>query len=355
MNPSLRPVVESLPTFKPGPPVVSPSGETFPLGANESPDGPLPSVAAAIAAAAADANRYPDYTSAELVGAIAEHLGVAAAQVAVGCGSVGVIANLLAAVAEPGGEVVHAWRSFEAYPTLTKLAGMTPVPVPLRDERHDLAAMAAAVTPRTRAVIVCNPNNPTGTAVGRAELESFLDGLPPEVLVLLDEAYVEYVRDRGSPNGVELLAGRPSLAVVRTFSKAHGLAGLRVGYVVADHRVAAAARTAGLSFGVNKIAQAAAVASLRAYEELSARVEVTVKEADRVRTALLDQGRLVPETEANFVWLRLGDDTSAFAATCAAAGVAVRAFPGEGVRVSIGDSRANDAFLAAAEEHTRCT
>ncbi|MGW6445206.1 histidinol-phosphate transaminase [Lentzea sp. NPDC055074] len=350
----IRPVVESLPTFKPGPPVVSPSGETFLLAANESGDGPLPSVTAAISRAAADVHRYPDYTSAELVGEIASSLGVGTGQVAVGCGSCGVIANLLSAVEEPGGEVVFPWRSFEAYPTMTKLAGMNPVPVPLLDERHDLPAMAAAVTPRTRAVIVCNPNNPTGTSVRRAELESFLDSLPPDLPVLLDEAYFEYVRDRESPDGLTLLAGRPSLAVVRTFSKAHGLAGLRVGYLVADERLAGAVRTASLSFGVNRIAQAAAVASLRAGDELTARVEATVKELARVRAALLDQGRTVPESEANFVWLPLGEESVAFAATCAAAGVAVRAFPGEGVRVSIGDTRANDAFLAAAEHHSRC-
>jgi histidinol-phosphate aminotransferase len=351
VHPRLRSVVESLPTYRPGPPAVSPSGETFLLGANESPDGPLPSVAAAIAAASAQANRYPDYASTELVGAIADHLGVEAVQVAVGCGSVGVIGNLLSAAAEPGGEVVYAWRSFEAYPTLTKLAGMTPVPVPLRAERHDLTAMAAAVTDRTRAVLVCSPNNPTGTVVHRAELASFLNDLPPRVLVLLDEAYLEYVRDRESPDGLDLLGGHPSLAVVRTFSKAHGLAGLRVGYTVAGPRVAAAARTAGLSFAVNRIAQAAAVASLRAGDELRARVEATVKERARVRSALLDLGATVPDSEANFVWLPLGEDTAAFAATCAAAGVAVRAFPGEGVRVSIGDRRANDAFLAAARNH----
>ena len=350
MNPKLRPVVESLPTFRPGPPVVSPSGETFLLGANESPDSPLPSVVAAMFVAATTANRYPDYTSGELVDAIAGHLGVRPGQVTVGCGSVGVIGNLLSAVAEPGGEVVYAWRSFEAYPTLTKLTGMTPAPVPLRDERHDLAAMAAAVTDRTRAVLVCNPNNPTGTVVRRADLESFLDDLPPDVLVLLDEAYVEYVRDAESPNGLDLLAGRPSLAVVRTFSKAHGLAGLRVGYAIADERVAAAARTTGLSFAVNRIAQAAAVASLRAGDELDARVEATVKELARVRAALMDRGWTVPESEANFVWLRLGEDTAVFAAACAAAGVAVRAFPGEGVRVSIGDPHANDEFLAAVRE-----
>ncbi|PPK65663.1 histidinol-phosphate transaminase [Actinokineospora auranticolor] len=352
VHPRLRPVVESMPTYRPGPKVAAPSGEMFLLGANESPDGPLPPVAAAIAAAAAGANRYPDYASTELVNTLADTLGVPAAQVAVGCGSVGVVGNLLSAAAEPGGQVVYAWRSFEAYPTLTRLAGMSPVPVPLRDDRHDLTAMAAAVTDQTRAVLVCNPNNPTGTVVHRRELESFLDDLPPEVLVLLDEAYVEYVRDRESPDGLDLLAGRPSLAVVRTFSKAYGLAGLRVGYAVADERVARAARTTGLSFAVNRIAQAAAVASLRAGDELTARVETTVKEVGRVRSALLDLGLPVPASEGNFVWLGLGADTAAFTSACAAAGVAVRAFPGEGVRVSIGDTRANNAFLAAAWEYT---
>ncbi|WP_425434404.1 histidinol-phosphate transaminase [Lentzea fradiae] len=344
----MRPVVESLVTFQPGPPVVSPSGETFPLAANESPYGPLPSVAAAISRAAAQAHRYPDYTSGELVGVLATTLGVPPAQVAAGCGSCGVIADLLSAVEEPGGEVVFAWRSFESYPKMIKLAGMTPVPVPLLDGRHDLAAMAAAVTPRTRAVIVCNPNNPTGSVVRRAELESFLDSLPPDVLVLLDEAYVDYVRDPEVPDGLDLLPGRPSLAVVRTFSKAHGLAGLRVGYAVAGERLAKAARTASLSFGVSGIAQQAAVASLLAADELAARVETTVKESARVRAALLDLRLPVPESEANFLWLPLGDESAAFAATCAAAGVAVRAFPGEGVRVTIGTERENDEFLAAA-------
>ncbi|MGL5859398.1 MAG: histidinol-phosphate transaminase [Angustibacter sp.] len=351
MSPRLRAVLESVPTYTPGPPVASPRGETFRLAANESPTGPVPSVAAAIAASASQAHRYPDYAATDLVDAIAARLGVPAAWVAVGCGSSGVIASLISAVAEPDAEVVYAWRSFEAYPTMTRLAGMRPVPVPLRDERHDLPAMAAAVTSQTRAVIVCNPNNPTGTVVHRAELEAFLDDLPADVLVLLDEAYVEYVHDPWSPDGVELLPDHPSMAVVRTFSKAHGLAGLRVGYAVAHEPVARAARTTRLPFGVNAVAQAAAVASLRATRELQARVEATVKEAARVRGGLRDLGWDVPETEANFVWLRLGAGTAPFTETCATSGVALRAFPGEGVRVTIGDRRSNDVFLAAARAH----
>jgi histidinol-phosphate aminotransferase len=224
------------------------------------------------------------------------------------------------------------------------------VTVPLRDERHDLPAMAAAVTARTRLIIVCNPNNPTGTVVRRTELESFLDSVPGDCLVVLDEAYREYVRDPDVPDGLSLAVDRPNVVVLRTFSKAFGLAGLRVGYLVGHPEVAAQVRKTRLPYTVNHLAQVAASASLRVRDELSARVEQTVKERERVRTALLDAGFTVPESDANLLWLRLGDDSAAFGARCAAHGVNVRAYPGEGVRVSIGDTGANDAFLAAAHD-----
>jgi histidinol-phosphate aminotransferase len=305
-------------------------------------------VVEAIAEAARSVNQYPDNGATALIEAIAARFGVPAQHVAVGCGSVGVTQQLLEAVGEPGSEVIYAWRSFEAYPPLADLAAAESVRVPLRDETHDLAAMAAAITPRTRLIFVCNPNNPTGTVVHRAELEAFLDQVPEDCLVVLDEAYHEYVRDEAVPDGLTLYPDRPNLAVLRTFSKAYGLAGLRTGFMIAHEPVAAAARATMLPFAVNRIAQAAAIASLAAEAELLERVELTVKERTRVREALIADGWTVPPTEANFVWLRLGQHTVPFAAACEAEGIAVRPYAPDGVRISIGDTEANDALLAVA-------
>ena len=301
-----------------------------------------------IAEAARSVNRYPDNGARVLIEAIAAKFAVPPQHVAVGCGSVGVAQQLLEAVGEPGAEVIYAWRSFEAYPTLSDLAAAHSVRVPLGGETHDLAAMAAAITPRTRLIFVCNPNNPTGTVVHAAELDAFLDQVPADCLVVLDEAYREYIRDEAVPDGVDLYRNRPNVAVLRTFSKAYGLAGLRTGFMIAHQPVAAAVRMTMLPFSVNSIAQAAAVASLAAEEELFERVELTVKERTRVREALVADGWAVPPTEANFVWLRLGEHTLDFAAACFDEGIAIRPFAGEGARVSIGDAEANDAFLAVA-------
>jgi histidinol-phosphate aminotransferase len=348
-TPRFRSVLDRFVAYKPGKVVVSPEGRSFKLSSNESPEGPLPSVLDAIGEAARNINRYPDNNATALTEAIASFCGVPADHVAVGCGSVGMTQMLLEAVAEPGAEVVYAWRSFEAYPLLVSLSGATGVQVDLKDETHDLAAMADAITDRTRLVFVCNPNNPTGTAVGRAAIEAFLDRVPADCLVVLDEAYREYIRDEEVPDGLTLYGERPNLAILRTFSKAYGLAGLRIGYLVAHPEVAGAIRKTFLPFSVNSVAQAAGIASLEATDELLERVENTVKERDRVRGALLADGWTVPPTEANFVWLRLGDRTMEFSAACDAQGVSVRPFDGEGARVSIGSPEENDAFLAVAK------
>ena len=347
-SPRFRSVLDSFPVYRPGRTPVSATGKTHKLSSNESPYAPLPSVVDVIAEAARSVNRYPDNGAQALTQAIAAGFGVPPQHVAVGCGSVGVAQQLLEAVGEPGAEVVYAWRSFEAYPTLADLAAAESVLVPLRDETHDLAAMADAITPRTRLVFVCNPNNPTGTVVHAAELTDFLDRVPADCLIVLDEAYHEYIRDEAVPDGVTLYRDRPNVAVLRTFSKAYGLAGLRTGFLIAHEPVAAAVRLTMLPFCVNSIAQAAAVASLAAADELLERVEFTGKERTRVREALVADGWTIPPTEANFVWLRLGERTGAFAAACEAEGVAVRPFGGEGARVSIGDVADNDAFLAIA-------
>jgi len=261
--------------------------------------------------------------------------------------------QLLEAVGEPGAQVIYAWRSFEAYPLLADLAGAQSVRVPLRGEAHDLAAMAGAITRHTRLIFVCNPNNPTGTVVRRAELAGFLDRVPADCLVVLDEAYTEYVRDPDVPDGLALYRDRPNVAVLRTFSKAYGLAGLRVGFLVGHPPVAAAARKTMLPFAVNSLAQVAAVASLAAEAELLERVDIVVRERDRVRGALLEQGWTVPPTEANFVWLGLGSDTADFAAACERSGISVRPFGAEGARVTIGDREANDALLEVARNYPR--
>jgi histidinol-phosphate aminotransferase len=333
--------------------VANAAGQSFKLASNESPFGPLPSVAKAIAAASAEINWYPDNTAEALTEAIARRYDVPPAHIALGCGSVGVAQQLLAAAAEPGTEVLYAWRSFEAYPILVTLTGATDVRVPLKDETHDLAAMADAITPRTRVIFVCNPNNPTGTVVRTGELAEFLGRVPPDCLVALDEAYADYVRDPGVPNGIDLYRDHPNLAVLRTFSKAHGLAGLRVGFLIGQEQIASAVRTTMLPFSVNSLAQTAAIASLAAEAELHDRVDLAVKERARVRDELLAQGWTVPPTEANFVWLRLGADTQDFAAACADAGISIRPFGDEGARISVGTPEANDAFLAVARAYPR--
>jgi histidinol-phosphate aminotransferase len=352
-SPRFRSVLDQFAPYKPGRRVANAAGQSFKLASNECPFGPLPSVARAITEAAAGVNWYPDNAAEALTEAIARRYDVPPAHIALGCGSVGVAQQLLVAAAEQGAEVLYAWRSFEAYPILVPLTGASDVRVPLKDETHDLAAMADAITPRTRVIFVCNPNNPTGTVVRTGEFAEFLARVPPDCLVVLDEAYADYVRDPGVPNGIDLYRDHPNLAVLRTFSKAHGLAGLRVGFLVGQEPVASAVRTTMLPFSVNSLAQTAAIASLAAEAELHERVDLAVKERARVRDELLAQGWTVPPTEANFVWLRLGADTQDFAAACADAGISIRPFGDEGARISMGMPEADDEFLAVARAYPR--
>jgi histidinol-phosphate aminotransferase len=348
-GPRIRPELADVPAYKAGRP--APDG-AFKVSSNENPYPPLPSVLAVLGQAAAEVNRYPDFASTRLVDAIATRFAVPAGDVAVGTGSVGVAQQLVQSVVGAGDEVVFAWRSFEAYPIISRVDGATAVTVPLTDDdRHDLPAMAAAVTARTRLVFVCNPNNPTSTAVRGDELDTFLRSVPSDVLVVLDEAYREFGRDPLVPDGLDLYRTHPNVCVLRTFSKAYGLAALRVGFVVAHADVAGAVRKTAVPFGVSSLAEAAAVASLAAEDELLERVDSIVAERERVQTALREQGWSVPSSQANFVWLRLGERTAEFAAACAEAGVVVRPFEGEGVRVTIGEPEASDLFLAVAAKH----
>ncbi|GGF46100.1 putative phenylalanine aminotransferase [Marmoricola endophyticus] len=323
---------------------------TYKLSSNENPFPPLPGIEEAVARAAARMNRYPDAGSTALYAALAARLGVATEQLAAGTGSVAVLYHLLQAFCDPGDRVVTAWRSFEAYPIAIGINAAEPVQVPLTaDGRHDLDAMAAAAAePRTKVVVLCTPNNPTGPALTHGEVEDFLARVPGEVLVVVDEAYREFVRLEGAVDGVALLAEHPNVVVMRTFAKAYGLAGLRVGYAVAHPDVAAAIRACALPFGVSAPAQAAAVAALEHEAELMERVEAIVTERERVVEALTAQGWDLPETHANFVWLATGERTADLVTAAEEAGIVLRPFAGEGVRASIGEREANDRLVEVA-------
>jgi histidinol-phosphate aminotransferase len=348
----LRQALEAVPAYKPGKPAGVREGvKAYKISSNENPYPPLPSVLQVVADAATAMNRYPDMAVSELTGALAQRLGVPTEHIATGTGSVGVLAQMIAATCDPGDEVIYPWRSFEAYPVVVAIAGAVSVQVPLDARaRHDLAAMAAAITSRTRLILVCTPNNPTGPVVYQDELDGFLDTVPDDILVVIDEAYLEFVTDQRATDGLATYAGRPNVAILRTFSKAYGLAGLRVGYAVAHERVAQALRKTALPFGVSTIAQRAAIASLEVFDELAERVDALVAERERVVAELRFQGWQLPETQANFVWLPLGADTVAFAAAADKAGLVVRAFPGEGARCTIAETHANDLLLHVARD-----
>ena len=349
MSARIREDLDAIPPYVPGRNVPG----AIKLASNETTLGPLPTVVKAVAEAVELANRYPDNGSVELRAALASMLDVDPANVAVGCGSVALCQELVSITCLPGDEVLYAWRAFESYPVVTRVAGATDVTVPLDENHvHDLDAIAAAVTPKTRLIFVCNPNNPTGTAVGKQTLERFLDSVPSTVLVVLDEAYFEYLRlpEDDRPDGVELGRARPNVLVLRTFSKAYGLAGLRVGYGVGDPAIIRALSKPHVPFSVSRVAQAAAIASIEARAELLNRTDTVIAERERVRTGLLDAGYRVAESHANFVWLPLGDRAVPFSGRLTESNVLVRPFAGDGVRVTIGDPHENDAFLALATE-----
>jgi histidinol-phosphate aminotransferase len=350
-RPRLRPALDSIPAYRAGRPPAAGTGPSYKLSSNENPYPPLPSVLERVAAAATSLNRYPDMGVSALYAALAERLDVDVSRLATGTGSVAVLYHLLQAACEDGDEVVYAWRSFEAYPIAVGLTGARDVRVPLASgARHDLAAMRRAVTDSTKVLLVCSPNNPTGPAVHRDELMELVDAVPSSVIVVIDEAYGEFVTDADTVDGLEVAAGRDNVVVLRTFSKAYGLAGLRVGYAVAPPPIAEAIRKCALPFGVSQVAQVAAVASLEAEPELLERVSALVAERARVVAALRGQGWAIPDAQGNFVWLALGARSGDFAARCGVRGVSVRPFADDGVRVTIGEREANDVVVSVAAE-----
>lgn len=341
----LRPEIETLEPYRQG---RAAADNAFKLSSNENPFAPLPSVIEGLSLATI--NRYPDATAAALRRILAERFGVSPGQVQVGAGSVSVLSQLIAAAAGPGDEVVYSWRGFEAYPSLVTTSGATSVQVPnTTDHAHDLPAMLAAITERTRLVIVCSPNNPTSTVVSRAQFVQFMAAVPTTVLVVLDEAYAEFVVDAEAVRGEALLADYPNLVLLRTFSKAHGLAGLRIGYGVGPEYVMDAARAVAIPLSVTGLAQQAAILSLEHEDELLQRVASINEVRERVADALLAQGWLIPRPHGNFVWLPTGENTAAAAEVFARHSIIARALT-DGLRVSVGEPEAVENLLAAAAE-----
>ena len=351
VNAIIRSDITAIPAYKAGRTVDG----CLKLASNEVALPPPAVVLAAISEAAVSANRYPNPAVSGLTAKIAERHGVDPGRVAVGCGSVLLLQQLVQIVCgRPTDEVVYPWRSFEGLPIVVQVSNARPVPISLtEDHRHDLKAMAAAITPNTRLVYLCTPNNPTSTALRRGELLDFLAQVPSNVLVALDEAYREFVTDPDVPDGLSLLDGRPNLVVMRTFSKAYRLAGLRVGYAVGDPSVIEAVRKVYPAFSVSSLAQAAASAALDCLPELLATCDEVAVERIRVQNELRAAGYTLPDSHANFVWIPLGERTAAFADHCEREKIIIRPFPGDGARVTITGPEENDLFLAAARKFTR--
>jgi histidinol-phosphate aminotransferase len=346
----LRPEIAALPPYRQG---RQADPDAFKLSSNENPFDPLPAVLEVLRDSL-QVNRYPDSAAVDLRQVLADRFGVTADEVHVGSGSVAILSQLFLAAAQPGDEIVYAWRSFEAYPGLVTITGADSVRVPNRpDGGHDLDAMAAAITDRTRIVVVCTPNNPTGEIVTTREFETFMAKVPETVLVVLDEAYVEFVTDPEAVNGESLLERHPNLVVLRTFSKAYGLAGLRVGYAIGPAYVLDAARSTAIPLSLTAMAQQAAIVSLAHEDELFERVGRLTRLRDQVWQALADQGWQLPRAQGNFIWLPTGEHTAHAAEVFAQAGIIVRAFAPDGLRVSVGEAASVDKLLGAAQELVR--
>jgi histidinol-phosphate aminotransferase len=355
--------VQAVPAYKPGRNPADVAREigverAIKLASNEVPFPPLPAVVEAVSRVMSETNRYPDNGALLLTEALAAHYGVDPDQVVAGCGGVSLCQQLAQSFNDPGTSMAFAWRSFEMYPLQAQVVGARSIQVPLVPGRpggpadtHDLESLAAAIDDTTRLVWVCNPNNPTGTAVRRAELVRFLDTVPQDTLVVLDEAYREFVTDPDVPDGLELMRGRSNVAVLRTFSKAYSMAGLRVGYVIAeDPVVASALRKTHVPFSVSIPAQAAAVAALGSVAEVQRRCAAVVAERGRLTDALRDRGLEVSDSQANFVWLPFGERALPVAAALEARAVITRAYAGDGIRVTVGTPEEDDVFLAALDD-----
>jgi histidinol-phosphate aminotransferase len=326
------------------------------LASNESPFPPHPAVIDAIARAAADINRYPDPEARALRRAIADHHETEPGRIAVSNGSCEILLAAALALCESGDEILFAWPSFSIYPYLAPLCGAREIRVELTDDYvHDLDAMLEEVTAATQLLIVCNPNNPTGTHIPAARIADFVESVPDRTTIILDEAYVEYQTDDDPDTTLDQLGKHPNVVLLRTFSKVHGLAGLRVGYALCSPQFRAAVDAVRQPFSVNALAQAAATEAVRHQDDVADRVEKNVMERVLVEDQLREMGFETAESQANFSWIDLGDlDEAEVVESLAKAGVAVRpgtALGGPGhLRVTYGTHAENERFLAAMRE-----
>jgi histidinol-phosphate aminotransferase len=356
-GPRIRRVIDGLPAYRAGRrPAPGAGFRTFKASSNENPYPPVPEVIEAVTAALSDMNRYPDPSAAAMTHALAERFGVTPEEISSGTGSVGVLGHLMQALVDAGDEVIHAWRSFEAYPIVIALAGGVSVAVPLRDEHHDLDAMAAAITERTKVILVCSPNNPTGTAVRADDFDSFMSKVPSSVLVVVDEAYAEFIDDDSVVRGLYAYRRYPNVAVLRSFSKAYGLAGMRVGMCIAAPDVTAALRKTSVPFGVSDLAQVAVVASLAHEDSLLARVAKIAQQRNAMVDAVRALGFKIADQQANFIWIRLAR-AAELAEECERVGVTIRPFvesdsQGPGVRITVGDVDADAIVLNVLKDFT---
>jgi histidinol-phosphate aminotransferase len=345
-----RKAMEGLPTYRPGKgkgQVESRGASLVALAANENSLPPCPAVQEAIDRAAAEGNRYPDHFAVELRGAIGNWVGVDPTRVTVGCGSVGLLQQVWLSYVDPGDEVVFPWRSFEVYPIYSQITGATTVTPPLTDHAFDADAVIAACSPATKLLVLANPNNPTGTALSLETVHSIVAGVPADTLIVLDEAYREFMDPELGDPVPDLLAAHANVLVLRTFSKAYALAGLRVGYAIGDPAVIATLDKCLVPFTVNRLAQAAALAAIDSPAEVAAHVRAVRSERERVVKHLTSAGWRLPGPQGNFVWLALGDRTDDVCAALGARGILTRPFSGEGIRVTIGTPDENDRFLTA--------
>lgn len=350
----VRSAVQALPAYRPGKAAEQAEAEhgitnAIKLASNENPFPPVPAVIESMTAAASQANRYCDHLAVQLRQSLARWIGLDTAQIAVGCGSVGLLQQLCLTYLEPGDNAVYPWRSFEAYPIYVQLVGAESVKTPLVNHAFDLDAVVDAVDNRTRLIFLATPNNPTGTAVATSAIDDLARRVRSDVIILVDEAYHEFV-DPALGDPIELLAKHPNLVISRTFSKAYGLAGLRVGYMCAHPEIVTELDKSLIPFAVNGIAQAAALSAIdnrSAYEPLLAAL---LEERARVVAALVEDGWEVPPTEANFFYLPLGDATTSIYTQLERRGVVTRPFANEGIRVTIGNASENDRFLLALAE-----
>jgi histidinol-phosphate aminotransferase len=353
-----RPAIRDLVPYEPGKPVEEVQRElgldrVVKLASNEGPFGPFPAALEAIARSAPELNRYPDGGAYRLRSALAELHDLRFEEIAVGAGSDGLVDGLSQIALDPGDEIVCGWPSFPSYGIDARKLGAVPKIVPLRDERYDLAAMLGAITPRTKLVYVCHPNNPTGTMNTRAELDAYFDGVPDHILTVLDQAYFEYIDDPDYADGIAeyLKAGR-RVVVLRTFSKIFGLAGLRVGYALAPPAVVTALGKVRRAFDITTPAQEAALASLGDAQEVGRRRLENAEQRTEVERILREHG-LEPAVPAvaNFLYCDVGEDSRPLFEQLLREGVIVRPTHGFGgpmaIRVTVGTAEEN-AFLAQA-------